>query len=96
MFLLWHIIVMFIIAFLEGVIGVTVLDESFGIVTALYFILTMIPYFAVMIRRLHDVNHSAWWILINIIPIIGGIVFLAFTLQDSHPGENKYGARPKE
>ena len=30
-----------------------------------------------------------------LIPIIGAIVLLVWTVQDSHPGENKYGPNPK-
>lgn len=29
--------------------------------------------FTVRARRLHDSNHSNWWLLISIIPLIGGI-----------------------
>lgn len=34
-------------------------------------------------RRLHDSNHSAWWILIMIIPIIGDIWFVILMLLPS-------------
>ena len=33
-------------------------------------------FFAVIVRRLHDKNMSGLWILANLIPIIGNIVFL--------------------
>jgi len=48
------------------------------------------------VRRLHDINRTGWWLLILLIPLIGFIVIIIFLLQDSTPGENEYGANPKE
>jgi len=50
-----------------------------------------LPGLSVGIRRLHDTDHSGWWILIALIPIIGFIVLLVFYLQKSDPGDNRYG-----
>ncbi len=50
---------------------------------------------SVSIRRLHDIGKSGWWILINLIPLIGTIIFIIFAVKDSEPGENKYGPNPK-
>ena len=42
------------------------------------FVLTTIPYFAVMARRLHDRNHSGWWALLPIvIPVCAWILLLS-------------------
>jgi uncharacterized membrane protein YhaH (DUF805 family) len=49
----------------------------------------------VSVRRLHDTNHSGWWLLIVLIPIIGAIVLILFLVQDSQPGENRYGRNAK-
>ena len=49
------------------------------------------------VRRWHDLNKSGWWILVNIIPIIGWIyslVMLGFMPGDQ--GHNSYGPPPKE
>lgn len=54
-----------------------------------------IPGLAVAVRRLHDTGRSGWWILISLIPIIGGIVLLIFYCTDSQIGENDYGPNPK-
>ncbi|EHO51719.1 DUF805 domain-containing protein [Lentilactobacillus kisonensis] len=49
--------------------------------------------FTVKARRLHDTNRSAWWILIEIIPLIGTIWFFILTLlpgvSDSRWGKNQ-------
>lgn len=41
------------------------------IILALVWIATI----SVKIRRLHDSDHTGWWLLINIVPIIGNIWF---------------------
>ncbi len=62
----------------------------------IYSLAILIPSWAVGVRRLHDTNRSGWWMLINFVLIIGNIVFFVFTLQDSTPGENRFGPNPKE
>ena len=55
-----------------------------------------LPGLAVSFRRLHDIGKSGAWVLINLIPFVGTIIFIYFAAKDSHPGENQYGANPKE
>jgi uncharacterized membrane protein YhaH (DUF805 family) len=73
--------------------------ESFimpGVLTGIYTLGLLIPSIAVLVRRLHDVDRSAWWLLIGLIPLIGGIVLLVFACMDSTPGDNQFGPSPKE
>ena len=64
-------------------------------ISSLYMLGILLPGLAVGVRRLHDTGRNGWWILICLIPILGGLVFLFFTIQDSYEGENQYGANPK-
>ena len=89
MFFLFNVIILFVLAFVEGFAG------SPGIVSMLYSLAVLIPAIAVTVRRLHDTDRSGWWLLIALIPLIGMIVLLAFMVQDSKPGENQYGPNPK-
>ena len=66
-----------------------------GIVGLVWILATIVPALAVLIRRLHDTDKSAWWVLIGLVPFAGGIVLLVFSVQDSTPGDNKHGASPK-
>jgi uncharacterized membrane protein YhaH (DUF805 family) len=50
----------------------------------------------VSVRRLHDTNHSGWWLLLNFIPLIGGIILFIFFVTDGQLSDNKYGPSPKE
>jgi uncharacterized membrane protein YhaH (DUF805 family) len=62
---------------------------------ALYTLAIIIPSLAVTVRRLHDTGKSGWMILLCLIPIVGGIIVLAFLVLDSDPGPNQYGPNPK-
>jgi uncharacterized membrane protein YhaH (DUF805 family) len=66
-----------------------------GIVGLIWIVATIVPALAVLIRRLHDTSRTGWWALIGLIPVVGGIVILVFTVMDSTAGENKYGVSPK-
>ena len=55
----------------------------------------LIPSLAVEFRRLHDTGRSGWFVLLNCIPVIGQIILIIFCIQDSQPGDNKYGPNPK-
>jgi uncharacterized membrane protein YhaH (DUF805 family) len=47
---------------------------------------------ALFVRRLHDINRSAWWILFAFVPYLGAITLLIFTLLRGTPGPNRYQA----
>jgi len=55
-----------------------------------------VPSLAVTVRRLHDTNRSGWFILLNFIPAVGGLVLMYFMVLDSEEGINQYGPSPKE
>jgi len=61
----------------------------------LYFIAAAIPSLSSQIRRLHDTGRSGWFALLNVVPLIGALLMLIFTLQDSQPGDNQWGANPR-
>jgi len=61
---------------------------------AAYLLATVIPFFAVRVRRLHDTGKSGWWMLLGFVPV-GGLVLLVFMLQDGDAHPNEYGSSPK-
>ena len=67
-----------------------------GIVGLVWILVTIVPALAVLVRRLHDTGKSGWWALVGLLPLVGAIVLLVFTVTDSSPGENKFGPSPKE
>ncbi|GAB2505015.1 DUF805 domain-containing protein [Nocardia heshunensis] len=84
-------------AVLSGALSGATSDD--GSPASLLFIVVFIglflPSVSVRVRRLHDAGYSGWWLLIAIVPFIGGITLLVFSLQDGNYGPNQYGPDPK-
>lgn len=55
---------------------------------------TLLPGLAVGARRLHDIDRSAWWLLIAFIPVIGVIVLIVFACTRGTDGPNRFGPDP--
>ena len=55
-----------------------------------YTLLSVFPIFTMQIRRLHDINKSGWWLLIDLIPTIGFIILLVFYTSKSVDENNNY------
>ena len=50
---------------------------------------------AVQAKRWHDVDKSAWWILIGLVPFVGGLIALVFNgFIAGTPGPNRFGEGP--
>ena len=67
-----------------------------GMITTIVTILLFLPAFTAQIRRLHDIGKSGWWILWELLPLIGTLVLLYFLVKPSEKGTNKYGPQPSE
>jgi len=66
----------------------------FLILYILYVLAVLIPGLAAGIRRLHDTGKSGWYILISLIPFVGAIILIVWTVQAGNPGSNQYGPPP--
>lgn len=77
------------IGILGSVIGAALPDLAW-----IWSLATLIPSLAICIRRLHDIGKSGWWYLINLIPLVGQIIFIIWACQDSVPA-NQWGPNPK-
>jgi uncharacterized membrane protein YhaH (DUF805 family) len=95
-FVLFNILISIGLSVIDGVLGTGNAETGTGLLSGIYSLAVLIPSLAVLVRRLHDTNRSGWWILIGLIPIIGWIVLLVFVVEDSNPGQNQYGANPKD
>ena len=94
-FLLFNIIVAIVLAWIDALLG-TFSSSGIGVLSGIYGLAILIPSLAVTVRRLHDIDRSGWWILINLFPLIGSIVLLVFAVSEGTPGNNQYGPNPKE
>lgn len=85
MFFLFNFIISFAISFVLGLLHLGLLASMISMV---YMLAILLPSIAVGIRRMHDTNHSGWWLLVPLVNLI-------FACTDSQPGPNQYGPNPK-
>jgi uncharacterized membrane protein YhaH (DUF805 family) len=78
------------------IIAALIIDQIIGtgVLYIIAVIVLILPSIAVLIRRLHDTDRTGWWFWIQLLPLIGLIVLLVFTLSGSDEGDNKYGPNP--
>ena len=93
MFTLFSVVICVLLRLIELAIGGEV--EEAEILVGIYSLGIVIPSIAVTVRRLHDTGRSGWWVPIGIVPIIGTIVLVVFTVQGSQQGDNQHGPNPK-
>ena len=87
MFTLVNIIISVAISLGEVIIGLA----DFELLSGLYALAVLVPSIAISVRRLHDINKSAWWILWSLLPIIGGLVLLVLFVRKGDEAANRYG-----
>lgn len=87
---------MFFLFYVLFYIGAVIVDGILGtfIISLLFSLALLIPSLAIGARRLHDTGRTGWWLLIGLVPLIGGIVLLVFFIFDSVE-DNQYGPNPK-
>ena len=97
MFILINVLVSLVLVAIDNLIGTfSPQMGSVGLLQGLYSLAILIPSLAVTVRRLHDTGRTGWWVLISLVPVIGGLILLIFMVLDSEPGTNEYGPNPKE
>ena len=93
----WYFVLLYIglavvASILDSIIGGG--SGGFSPVSTLVGLGLFIPSLAVAFRRLHDINKSAWWVLLGLIPLIGTIILIVFYAKKGDPAENQYGPAP--
>ena len=88
----WHWQLFRVLLFLSLTFLDTILFSGLNFTFNLFL---LIPEISVSIRRLHDTNHSGWWYLLIIIPIIGWIIILIWLCKNSDEEDNRFGSNPK-
>lgn len=64
------------------------------ILLVVYYLALIEPSIALTVRRLHDTGRSGWWILIELIPLVGVVWFLVLMCLPSEPAANRFGLKP--
>ena len=65
-----------------------------GVFLGLGALAMFLPNLAVTVRRLHDIDNSGWWILISMVPLVGGIALLVMACLPGTAGPNRFGENP--
>ena len=89
---------LFMLIYIVFAMAAAIIDEATGypgVFAGIVLLVHLLPGFAIVARRLHDIDHSAWWMLIMFIPLVGFVVMLAFLCTDSTAGTNRFGPNPK-
>ena len=94
-FQLFNVLAALVLAFIDMMVGSFSEEAGIGLLSGLYCLAVILPSIAVQVRRLHDTNRSGWWILIGLVPLVGSLVMLVFSVLDSQPGANRFGPNPK-
>ena len=82
MFFLFNVIFAFVLGFIDGMVG------AHGVISGIYSLAVLVPGIAVGIRRMHDTDHSGWFLLIPIYNLI-------LAVQDGQRSDNRFGSDPK-
>lgn len=64
------------------------------VLLGLFVLGSFIPALAVQVRRFHDQDKSGWFVLLNFIPYLGGLIVLVFMLLKGTDGPNRFGPDP--
>lgn len=64
-----------------------------GAPLAVWYIFCFFPILSVSVRRLHDIDLSAWWMLLALLPVFHVILILFYLLPGSNRANN-YGEQP--
>jgi uncharacterized membrane protein YhaH (DUF805 family) len=87
MFFLFYLIIVLVLAFIERIVGIAP-EGGVGILGNIYQLAILIPSIAVGVRRMHDTDHSGWWLLVP-------VANLVFALSEGTREDNRFGPDPK-
>jgi uncharacterized membrane protein YhaH (DUF805 family) len=63
--------------------------------SVVFVLATLLPGLGLAVRRQHDIGLSGWYSLFVLIPSLGSLVLLAFSLIPSQKRDNKWGPAPE-
>ena len=84
------------VGFMVGVVGSMLgldIDALLDLMMLPIQLFLFIAGISLIVRRLHDINKSGWWMLI-VFTIVGMIVLLFWECQQGGEGENRFGPNP--
>ncbi len=93
----WFNLFVLIAAFVMEVIAFIPLAMNSGLAGVILLVITLIVIIylnlvllALLVRRLHDIDKSGWWVFIGLVPFAGPVILLIFTVLEGTPELNRY------
>ncbi len=86
-FVLINMAIVFIVVFIDAMLGIS-WDPANSVFVILFQFAMIIPNLAVGVRRMHDSDHSGWFIILPIVNLI-------FAIMDGTSGPNRFGMDPR-
>jgi uncharacterized membrane protein YhaH (DUF805 family) len=83
-----------IIFIVVGILAAITRSYFFWILLFLYDLGVLLPALAVTWRRMQDTGRHGLWILLGLIPFVGGIILLVFMILPGTSGANEFGPDP--
>ena len=93
LFYLIMLILMFVLAFIDGLTGlyITTMFNQVGILSSVFTLIVLLPFYSMMTKRLHDFGKSGNWGICLLIPLASPILLLVLLIKKGNPEINKYG-----
>lgn len=85
---LWIFLFDFIATIGLGILGSLVGD--LGILVGIFHVAVIVPWIALLARRLHDIGLSGWWQLLLLIPLVSLVLLLILVISSSS-SSNRWG-----
>ncbi|WP_198320844.1 DUF805 domain-containing protein [Azohydromonas aeria] len=93
--LIW-LLISVVLTLLDAILGTLHEPDGPGLLSGIFTFGLLLPSAAVTVRRLHDTDRRAWWMLLLFVPFVGPFAFLALMAFKGTPGENRFGTGPGE
>lgn len=88
----WILALVLVSSVLALIEGAVLAPESSGQPLQMLMVLIIfLPLLSVSVRRLHDGGRSGWWLFIQVVPLIGGLILLWWYIQPGDEAANEYG-----
>ncbi|MGI9665923.1 MAG: DUF805 domain-containing protein [Acidimicrobiia bacterium] len=89
------VVAVFVVVLIVAIVAVIANSSAVWTLYALVVLLSLWPNLALSIKRWHDRGKTGWWVLIGLVPIIGGLWALIETgILAGDEGPNEYGPDP--
>ncbi len=93
----WFVLFLVTVGLMTAVIDLKLLrvdPDIIGPFYAIFTLTTFIPALAASARRFHDMDRTAWWLLLIFLPPLGFVILAIWLCQPGTAGPNRFGSPP--